>query len=67
MQFPYFLLLLGVLLLAAGAASLYFGKTIGLYGVMETRASVFYWIIVITYLGLGGGCLFSAIRLILRS
>ena len=56
----------GVLLLLAGALSLFYGKTIGLYGIIETRASIFYWIIVASYLGLGLGCLFGAYRLFIR-
>ena len=58
-----FLLLAGFILLAAGIISLLMGKTIGLYGVVETRQSIFYWIIVIVYLVLGGLCWFNAIRL----
>ena len=56
----------GVLLLLAGALSLFYGKTIGLYGIIETRASIFYWIIVASYLVLGLGCLFGAYRLFIR-
>ncbi len=52
----------GLVLLAACGLSLWSGKTIGLYGVMETRASVFYWLIVATYGVLGVLCLFFAVR-----
>lgn len=52
----------GVVLLTACAFSLWSGKTIGLYGVTETRASVFYWIILATYGGLGLLCLVFAFR-----
>jgi hypothetical protein len=52
----------GLVLVTACAVSLWRGKTIGLYGVIETPVSIFYWIIVITYGVLGVLCLISAIR-----
>lgn len=66
MSAGYVYLIAGVVLLAAGIVSLILGKTIGLYGVVETRASIFYWIIVVVYIGLGGLCLLGALRLLLR-
>jgi len=60
------ILFAGIVLLLAGALSLFFGKTIGLYGVIENRASIFYWIIVVTYLVLGSLCLSGAYRLFIR-
>ena len=56
----------GILLLTACAASLWTGKTVGLFGVTETRASLFYWIIVVTYGGLGVLCLTFCMRLLIR-
>jgi hypothetical protein len=56
----------GIVLAALGAWSLWAGKTIGLYGVIETRTSPFYWIIVLTYLGLGALNVISGVRLFLR-
>lgn len=55
-------LIAAVVLLTACALSLWSGKTIGLYGIVETRASVFYWLTVVTYAGLGVLCLISALR-----
>ena len=43
----------GHALLALCAWSLWNGKTVGLYGTLETLSSVFYWLIVVTYGGLG--------------
>lgn len=43
----------GLVLLALCALSLWNGKTVGPYATIETPASVFYWIIVVTYGGLG--------------
>ena len=50
----------------ACAVSLWQGKTIGLYGIIETRTSAFYWIIVVTYGGLGVLCLIFAVRTLFR-
>lgn len=55
----------GLILLAACGVSLWAGKTVGPYGVMETRASVFYWLIVGTYGGLGVLSVVFAVRLAL--
>lgn len=51
-----------VVLLTACGLSLWRGKTIGLYGSIEPRTSLFYWLIVVTYGGLGTLCLIFAIR-----
>ena len=56
----------GVLLLVACAASLWSGKTVGLYGVTESRSTPFYWILVVTYGGLGVLCLLFALRVAFR-
>ena len=56
----------GVFLLFLSGLSLYLGKTIGLYGTIEDQSSIFYWIIITTYLALGFGSLFSAYRFFLR-
>ena len=55
-----------ILLLTAGIASLIAGKTIGLYGMIEPRSSIFFWVIVVTYLGLGAMSLFSVTGRFLR-
>lgn len=60
------LLATGVLCLAAAGISLRRGRTIGLYGVLESRGSVFYWILVGTYTLLGVLSLFFALRLFRR-
>jgi len=60
------LLIASVALLTACAFSLWTGKTVGLYGMIETRASVFYWLIVLTYGGLGVLSLTFAVRMLLR-
>jgi hypothetical protein len=51
-----------LLLLTACVVSLWAGKTVGLYGIIETRTSIFYWIIVVTYGGLGILSLIFAFR-----
>ena len=66
MALAWFFLIAAIGLLAAGIASLLAGKTIGLYGVIETRASAFYWIILATYLTLGAFSLYGAIRMLMR-
>jgi uncharacterized membrane protein YidH (DUF202 family) len=43
----------GLVLLTLAALSLWYRTTVGPYGTMETRSSVFYWIIVTSYGGLG--------------
>lgn len=63
----YILIAAAVILLTAGIASIYAGKTIGIYGAMETRSSIFYWFIVVTYLGLGLMCVFVILRILFRS
>ena len=60
------LLIATLVLLTACGVSLWAGKTIGLYGMTETRASVFYWIIVASYGALGGLCGLFTLRLMLR-
>jgi hypothetical protein len=67
MGLTLFLIAIGVALLAAGVVSLILGKTIGLYGVIETRGSVFYWIIVSTYFGLGGLSTATGGRMLLKA
>ena len=56
----------GVVLLTACALSLWNGKTVGLYGAIETSTSLFYWVIVVTYGGLGGLCLLFGLRMLIR-
>lgn len=63
----YILLAAAVILLSAGIVSIYAGKTIGLYGAIETRSSIFYWIIVVTYMGLGLMCILMIFRILFRS
>ena len=63
----YILLAAAVILLTAGIISIYAGKTVGLYGVIETRSSIFYWIIVATYMGLGLMCLFFIFHILFKS
>ncbi len=48
-----FFIIAGLVLFGFGLWSLLAGKTIGLYGIIETRSSPFYWIMVIVLLGLG--------------
>jgi hypothetical protein len=60
------LVVAGIVLLVLCAVSIWSGRTVGLYGAMETRASIFYWIIVITYGGLGALCLFFALQMLMR-
>jgi hypothetical protein len=52
----------GIVLLVAFAASLWTGRTIGLYGAIETRSSIFYWIVLLTYGGLGVLSVLFALR-----
>lgn len=66
MNAVFILLAAGLALLGACVLSLWTGKTVGLYGVIETRASVFYWLIVVTYGGLGVLCLIFAFRALWR-
>ena len=56
----------GVVLLALCALSLWHGRTIGLYGVVETRATIFYWMLVAAYGGLGALSVIFAVRTALR-
>jgi succinate dehydrogenase/fumarate reductase cytochrome b subunit len=56
----------GVVLLGFGIWSLLAGKTIGLYGIIETRSSPFYWIIVIVLLGLGIFNIVAGLRILFR-
>ncbi|OGZ33659.1 MAG: hypothetical protein A2Y98_01865 [Candidatus Portnoybacteria bacterium RBG_19FT_COMBO_36_7] len=49
----YIYIIAGLILLGIGIWSLAAGKTIGLYGMIESRSSPFYWIITIVCLGLG--------------
>jgi hypothetical protein len=56
----------GLALLTACILSLLSGKTFGLYGVTETRSSVFYWLIVVTYGGLALLCFVFALRALWR-
>ena len=65
MSTGFTLLIAAAVLLGAGAWSLLAGKTIGLYGVIEPRGSIFYWIIVTSYLGLGTLCVAGAVRILL--
>jgi uncharacterized membrane-anchored protein len=65
MNSVFVLLIASVVLLTACALSLWSGKTIGLYGIVETRTSVFYWLIVVTYGGLGVLCLIQAFKALL--
>ena len=60
------LLVAGLVLLTAGGLSLWRGKTIGLYGAVEPRTSVFYWNIVGAYGVLGVLSLVFAIRTLWR-
>ena len=53
MKLPFVFIVSGFLFIAFGVWSLWAGKTIGLYGVIETRSSPFYWIIVIVCIALG--------------
>jgi hypothetical protein len=66
MKSVFVLLIAGVLLLTACGLSLWRGKTIGLYGVIEPRTSVFYWLIVLFYGVLGILCVIFVVRLLLR-
>lgn len=66
MKSVFVLLIAGVVLLTACGLSLWRGKTVGLYGVIEPRTSVFYWLIVATYGALGMLCLIFAVRMLWR-
>jgi hypothetical protein len=56
----------GVALLALCVLSIWHGKTVGLYGAFETPSSIFYWIIVVTYAGVGALSLVFAFKLLWR-
>lgn len=65
MKTAFAFLALGLALLVACGLSLWSGKTPGLYGAIETRASVFYWLIVATYGVLGALGVAFAMRCLL--
>jgi hypothetical protein len=60
------LLIAALALLTACGVSLWTGKTIGLYGMTETRTSVFYWIIIATYGAVGVLSMLAALRILTR-
>ena len=62
MKLTLVLLVAGVLLLAVCGLSLWRGKTIGPYGIVEPQTSVFYWLIVAAYGALGALSLVFALR-----
>ena len=66
MRSPVVLLVAGLVLLAACGLSLWRGATIGLYGIIEPRTSVFYWLIVGTYGLLGVLSMVFAVRMLGR-
>ena len=66
MSTSFFFIIAGLVLLGFGIWSLLAGKTIGLYGIIETRSSPFYWIILIVLLGLGILNIIDGLRILLK-
>lgn len=66
MKLPVVLIGAGIILIALGGWSLWAGKTIGLYGMVETRSSPFYWIIVAVLFSLGGLNVWFGIKSLLQ-
>jgi hypothetical protein len=64
MSLPFILIVAGFVLLGLGIWSLWAGKTIGLYGIVESRSSIFFWIIVLAYFVIGVFNLLSGLRLL---
>jgi hypothetical protein len=60
------LIFAGIIFILFGIWSLWAGKTIGLYGIVESRSSLFFWIIVLAYFVIGVFNLLAGLRLFLR-